>query len=112
MKRFIDADKLYKEMEKEKEVAQERVNTATCMSTRIIATTQLAERDNFAALICLQPTADVVEVRHGTWYHGTTESGLLYAECSACGRKMNYTCYGYAYCALCGARMDGERREG
>lgn len=57
------------------------------------------------------PTADVVEVRHGTWYHGTTESGLLYAECSACGRKMNYTCYGYAYCALCGAKMDGERKE-
>lgn len=56
------------------------------------------------------PTADVVEVRHGTWYHGT-EHGAVYAKCSACKRKMNYSCYGYAYCALCGARMDGERRE-
>lgn len=56
------------------------------------------------------PTVDVVEVRHGTWYHGT-EHGAVYAKCSACGRKMNYSCYGYAYCALCGAKMDGERRE-
>jgi hypothetical protein len=56
------------------------------------------------------PTADVVEVRHGTWYHGT-EYGAVYAKCSACGRKMNYSCYGYAYCALCGAKMDGERSE-
>ena len=56
------------------------------------------------------PTADVVEVRHGTWYHGT-DHGAVYAKCSACGRKMNYSCYGYAYCALCGAKMDGKRRE-
>lgn len=57
------------------------------------------------------PTADVVEVKHGTWYHGT-ENGAVYAKCSACGRKMNYSCYGYAYCALCGARMDGTPKEG
>ena len=44
--------------------------------------------------------------KHGTWYHGT-ENGVVYARCSACGRKMNYSCYGYAYCSLCGARMDG-----
>lgn len=50
--------------------------------------------------------------KHGTWYHGT-ENGVVYAKCSACGRRMNYSCYGYAYCSLCGARMDGkdERRE-
>ena len=52
------------------------------------------------------PKADVVEVKNGTWYHGT-ENGVVYAKCSACGRKMNYSCYGYAYCSLCGARMDG-----
>lgn len=56
------------------------------------------------------PTADVVEVRHGTWYNGN-DGGAVYAKCSACGRKMNYSCYGYAYCSLCGAKMDGERRE-
>lgn len=63
------------------------------------------------ALIDRQPTADVVEVRHGTWYHGN-DGGAVYAKCSACGRRMNYSCYGYAYCCLCGARMDGERSEG
>jgi hypothetical protein len=60
--------------------------------------------------IAAVPAADVVAVRHGTWYHGK-EQGAVYAKCSACGRKMNYSCYGYAYCALCGAKMDGERRE-
>lgn len=57
-----------------------------------------------------QPKVDLVELKHGTWYHGT-ENGAVYAKCSACGRKMNYSCYGYAYCALCGARMDGTPKE-
>ena len=52
------------------------------------------------------PTADVEEVKHGTWYRGM-ENGTVYAKCSACGRKMNYSCYGYARCSLCGAKMDG-----
>lgn len=67
--------------------------------------------DGVYAVIETFPTADVVEVRHGTWYHGN-DGGAIYAKCSACGRKMNYSCYGYAYCCLCGARMDGERSEG
>jgi hypothetical protein len=50
-------------------------------------------------------------VKHGTWYHGT-ENGVVYAKCSACGKKMNYSCYGYAYCSLCGARMDGAKMKG
>ena len=57
-----------------------------------------------------QPKVDLVELKHGTWYHGT-ENGAVYAKCSACGRKMNYSCYGYAYCALCGARMDDTPKE-
>ena len=60
----------------------------------------------FTDLLEKQPTADVEEVRHGTWYHGM-ENGSVYAKCSACGRKMNYSCYGYARCSLCGAKMDG-----
>ena len=62
---------------------------------------------DIVSVIC--PAADVEEVRHGTWYHGM-ENGLVYAKCSACGRKMNYSCYGYARCSLCGARMDGEEK--
>ena len=56
------------------------------------------------------PTVDAVEVVHGKWYHGIEKCGSVYAKCSACGRKMNYSCYGYAYCALCGARMDGKMK--
>ena len=55
--------------------------------------------------------ADFRKQRHGTWYHGV-ENGAVYAKCSACGRKMNYSCYGYAYCSLCGARMDGAKMKG
>lgn len=76
---------------------------------------KLVEPSGIARVHCSQidalPRADVVEVRHGTWYHGN-DGGAIYAKCSACGRKMNYSCYGYAYCCLCGARMDGERSEG
>lgn len=54
-----------------------------------------------------QPTVDVVEVKHGEWSRGTEPSGSVYAHCSACNRKMNSYCYGYAHCPLYGARMDG-----
>ena len=29
------------------------------------------------------------------------------APCTACKRKMNPSQYGYAFCSLCGAKMDG-----
>ena len=47
--------------------------------------------------------------RHGEWSCGT-ENGARYAKCSACGRKMDISCYGYAYCSLCG--MDGAKMKG
>lgn len=56
------------------------------------------------------PTADVQEVKHGKWTTGQEPSGSVYAHCSACNRKMNSYCYGYAFCPLCGARMDGEEK--
>jgi hypothetical protein len=95
MSRYIDADKLCKGLT-EMAKYQEPYKQSTILG--VVSTIENT------------PTADVVEVRHGTWYHGT-ENGVVYAKCSACGRKMNYSCYGYAYCALCGARMDGKRRE-
>lgn len=48
------------------------------------------------------PTADVAEIRHGHWT--ITKDGA--AHCSSCKHKMNSYVYGYAYCPLCGARMD------
>ena len=49
------------------------------------------------------PSADVAPVRHGRWKR--TKDGA--ALCTACKRKMNPYQYGYAFCSLCGAKMDG-----
>lgn len=51
------------------------------------------------SLIEKQPTADVVEVKHGKWVEGKTLE-----KCSLCGKK------GFSdwiYCPKCGAKMDG-----
>ena len=47
--------------------------------------------------------ADVVPVVHGRWER-TADGAAL---CTACKRKMNPSQYGYAFCSLCGAKMDG-----
>lgn len=49
------------------------------------------------------PPADVAQVRHGRWER-TADGAAL---CTACKRKMNPYQYGYAFCSLCGAKMDG-----
>ena len=49
------------------------------------------------------PPADVAPVVHGRWER-TAEGAAL---CTACKRKMNPSQYGYAFCSLCGAKMDG-----
>lgn len=46
---------------------------------------------------------DVSPVRHGRWER-TADGAAL---CTACKRKMNPSQYGYAFCGLCGAKMDG-----
>ena len=50
--RPIDADKLYKEVETLKVEAEKAIKNADSMVVRMIATTQLAERDNFAGVVC------------------------------------------------------------
>ena len=54
-------------------------------------------------LIARQKAADVAPVRHGRWER-TADGAAL---CTACKRKMNPSQYGYAFCSLCGAKMDG-----
>ena len=77
------------------------------------------KRDDVLLAIDSAPTVDAVEVVHGRW--GTEkcnhkphriknpEKWVIY-KCSVCcysnGRKQSN------YCPNCGARMDGERREG
>ena len=60
------------------------------------------------SLVEKQPTADVVEVRHG---QNIEDTPSLF-ECSLCGWS-DYDLYTsdtgtYNYCPNCGARMDGE----
>lgn len=52
------------------------------------------------------PTIEAEPVRHGRWER--TSDGA--ARCTACKRKMNPSQYGYAFCGLCGAKMDGDPR--
>lgn len=48
------------------------------------------------------PTIEAEPVKHGQWER--TPDGA--ARCTACKRKMNPSQYGYAFCSLCGAKMD------
>lgn len=61
-------------------------------------------REDAADCIRYMDVADVAPVRHGRWKR-TADGAAL---CTACKRKMNPSQYGYAFCSLCGARMDGE----
>lgn len=51
---------------------------------------------------CINPSEDVAPVRHGRWER-TADGAVL---CTACKRKMNPSQYGYAFCSLCGAKME------
>lgn len=55
------------------------------------------------AMIDQEPTADVVEVKHGYWI----EDGK-YQICSECGEEHHWDDYRATYCEDCGARMDGK----
>lgn len=51
------------------------------------------------------PAAKAMPVVHGRWY----DKGSISCRCSYCGCKSNAE---YSYCPNCGARMDGEQRDG
>lgn len=58
------------------------------------------------------PTADVVEVRHGSWKRGWCDNNLIgheYEECSECGCCMLDTnqFWNSNFCPHCGAKMRG-----
>lgn len=92
MARYIDAEKL------EKAISQPHIYDIN--------------RDDVIALVAEQPSADVVEVKHGYWRDniqkftspaGVTKDFLAGYNCSACGRteiKKEPYCH-------CGAKMDG-----
>jgi DNA-directed RNA polymerase subunit RPC12/RpoP len=66
--------------------------------------------DNMEGLIDRQPTADVVEVKHGEWMWDTEDN----YECSLCGTKTRVDevmgMPTYNYCPKCGTKMDGDEK--
>ena len=54
-----------------------------------------------------QPTADVVEVKHGEWTECVYDGNL---KCSLCEEHYPWgVAVFYRYCPNCGAKMDGEK---
>lgn len=75
--------------------------------------------ERMCGIVMEQPTADVVEVRHGEWLQTKEPLGwndVDCIECSAChdswilGEEFDLEDYKYywKYCPNCGARMEGE----
>lgn len=60
------------------------------------------------------PTIDAVSVVHGEWIHDPQIGWGETWVCSICGEKTISSVMGYPrynYCPMCGAKMDGERKE-
>lgn len=93
MARYIDADRLINEISGNGGVFTYGPKVVMAIVSRIN----------------LQPTADVVEVKHGEWIKvGYTESRSNILQCSQCkrirrGRPKS------PYCPDCGAKMDGDK---
>ena len=98
MRRYIDEDRLYSNIEEKYKVAQGDAREAY---------------NDVLDTICEIPTADVQEVRHAKWiYCGHHEFHGHVFECSVCGRYLfanskEDVCDEYPYCH-CGAKMDDE----
>ena len=73
------------------------------------------ERKDLDAIVDAQPTADVQEVKHGSFIRCNDWHGYDYFKCTACGGTF-YIADGssfcdYDYCPRCGAKMDGKEKE-
>ena len=65
--------------------------------------------DEIADEIIKAPTVDAVEVVHGRWISIGANRYTRISQCSNCCAKYDFMSN---YCPNCGAKMDGERREG
>ena len=73
-------------------------------------------RDEFVEFIKKQPTIEAEPVKHGRWI-GAPLCGNDNCRCSACGswNNIHANLHGeimQKYCPNCGAKMDGDRKEG
>lgn len=106
MSRYIDADALIGEFEKcSYETWSKGVNRAWWAQA-------VKVKDNIVECIKRQPTANVVEVRHGYWEYVEEYECYICSNCKAAALN-NYRglSVNSHYCPDCGAIMDGERRE-
>ena len=98
MARYIDAEPMLRESIEERKFV---FATEDALKNELIVRTVYKD---LAEFIDNQPTADVVEVKHGEWeYYSTTMM-----ECSVC--KRHTPRHRYDFCPHCGAKMDGEKR--
>ena len=102
-RRLIDANALVETIvNTPSEVAQ--IHTYNVLSS-------LAERQHeILNIIDNAPTVDAVEVVHGRWHDVALRYTEVKEECSVCHGVVRV--HGFRYCPNCGAKMDGERREG
>lgn len=68
--------------------------------------------EKFEAAIIKIPAADVAPVLHGRWVEKEKYTfGIMY-DCSLCENRILDNGHPWNYCPNCGAKMDGERKEG
>lgn len=117
MSRYIDADEF---LENESEAyMRAQVSLAKEHADKTIDPTRYvneAVHKKIQMLINATESADVVEVRHGSWLRVGQSfidpNKFLCFECSICGCTLdNHIKVEQNYCPNCGARMDGEEQE-
>lgn len=97
MAKYIDADDLINEL------------LAACMPIYEKGITGiLGDNSSIADIINEQPTADVQEVKHGTWENTNTPNQLRCSNCKIIHFIAQYPHGEINYCPNCGARMDGD----
>lgn len=91
MARYIDADELTEEIKSLKI----SLGGKDILSDRV--------KESILRIIDEQPTADVVEVKHGEWERKIKNGRPRGLKCSLCGRNIHFH---ENYCPECGAKMD------
>lgn len=111
MAKYIDADKLIQALCNTQKTWGSRLGTSWWSHS-------VKLKDNMVRCIKEQPTADVVEVKHGEWIPVVVYNDTCIATCSNCRRQIverecNATAFKLEneFCRKCGAKMDGGKTE-
>ena len=110
MARYIDAEKLLNELQKRYESALSWYENVSDPELKTRAEQAVASFLESILTIKNQPSADVQEVRHGTYIntnHGGIHGDCIY-RCSCCGNEREAYIEEENYCPNCGAKMDGK----